>query len=552
MRYLKLTITFLNGTYHGCSDQGQPEWPPSPMRVFQALVGTTSQRFGDPLPDNAASALDWLATLPPPLIETPPHRTAMPIRTSVPNNAMDICAKAWSRGSYDAKDAKPSTHKAMKTIAPTVLDLDDPERQRVTYLWSVDPHDNDSKNASQVIADLTRRLVCVGWGLDLVAAHAELAEVDENGSADSAQSPSISRWEPSPRYVRRLRVANENSRVALHERHAAFLKRLSTAALQPVPALRPSAYQTIGYGRAWESSLLPFVAFSLIETDGSRFASFPNRNGIEVAGMLRYAVRNAAEAAGWNEQKIARIVLGHGEQQGEVHQSVNLDRFAFVPLPSLEPRRKGGRADHVGMIRRVLIYAPTTGFEQELQWVRRALSGAELIDERTKLSVAMLSAIPASDKVVKRYLAKDDIELGAEVWSTVSPMVLPRNYMRRQDIQRLNGDLDAEAKRQALLDRDDRIESIIRKAIVHAGFSETLSTHALIDWSNVGFWPGAMRNNDYFIPAHLRKFPTLHVRITWRDPQGELIRIPGPVVLGAGRFFGLGLFAADAIAKVWE
>ena len=136
MKQLQINITFLNGTYHGLVDGGREEWPPSPMRVFQALVATAGRMYGEIIPEKTTESLQWLSELPPPEIWSPPHRRAMTVRSSVPNNAMDICAKAWSRGSYDAKDAQPSTHKAMKIIAPVRLLAREPIDAPVRYYWS--------------------------------------------------------------------------------------------------------------------------------------------------------------------------------------------------------------------------------------------------------------------------------------------------------------------------------------------------------------------------------------------------------------------------------
>lgn len=41
-----------------------------------------------------------------------------------------------------------------------------------------------------------------------------------------------------------------------------------------------------------------------------------------------------------------------------------------------------------------------------------------------------------------------------------------------------------------------------------------------------------------------RRFPRLHVRIEWRDQAGRPVDVAGPCVIGGGRFYGLGLFAA--------
>ncbi len=548
IQYLKLSITFLHGTYHGMVDAGQAEWPPSPMRVYQALVATAARKFGEVLPVEVGQSLEWLAGLAPPSIQAPPHSRAMPVRISVPNNAMDICARAWSRGSYDAKDAKPSTHKAMKTIAPIRLLEEDSRKQRVCYFWRL-ADDEDLLRHCEAISKLASQLVCVGWGVDLVAGHAERVE-SVVGELEGSEIGNGEMWLPGRGHTRRLRVANTHTRNALTVRHQRFLGRLANGSLDSVPAIPPSAYDTVGYGRPWDGTTYSIAAFSLIESDGSRFVRFPTRKGTELVGMLRSALASAAEVAGWQEQKIASIILGHGEQRGAAHQSIGLNRFAYVPLPSLERRASDGPADHVGLIRRILIYSPSNCLNRELDWGRRALSGLELIDERTKLPVAMLSSIPASDRMVDRFTKTSSLSnWGASTWSTVTPVVLPKNYIRRQDVQKLKSAPDSATKQRLYEERDRKIDRLLRMAIEQAGFSESLARYALIDWRKVGYWPGVPKSDQFFVPKHLQRFPTLHVRITWRDPLGSPVSVPGPIVIGGGRFFGLGLFAAESNSR---
>ncbi len=537
MSIFRLSITFLNGVFHGCGENGQPEWPPSPMRVFQSLVATAGRQYGSEIPDDVAAALDWLAQLAPPSIESPQHRVAKPYRTSVPNNAMDICAKAWSRGSYSSKDAKPSTHKAMKTIIPTVLLDSDPGKQQVVYRWSVGSTVADSPEHVAIIAQLARNLVCVGWGIDLVAGHACLEPCLPEGDSTDVANNRV-RWAPALGFKVRLRAPNVRSQSALHKKHAAFLSRIVDGTLRPVPALPPSSYQVIHYGREWEAASLPFAAFSFIASDGERFKQFPNTKGTEVAGMTRHVMGVAAQRAGWSDTKIAKFVFGHGEKKGQKHQTVHLSRYAYVPLPSIEPRRAGMA---VGMVRRILIYAMNQGFASEVDWARHALSGVDLIGQHSQETVAMLSAIPASDKVVQQYVPK----LGSSTWFTVTPVVLPRNYLNRKESRQLKAASDPATKKNLLRQKDAKIESLLRKAIVQAGYSGCLASCAEIQWTTYGSLRGIEKSQAYFVPRHLQHLPRLHVRISWRDPQGNAVVVPGPVVIGAGKSFGLGLFAAD-------
>ena len=43
-KYLCVRVSFLDPvpTYHGSGDQGEPEWPPSPLRLYQALLDASA------------------------------------------------------------------------------------------------------------------------------------------------------------------------------------------------------------------------------------------------------------------------------------------------------------------------------------------------------------------------------------------------------------------------------------------------------------------------------------------------------------------------------
>ena len=132
----------------------------------------------------------------------------------------------------------------------------------------------------------------------------------------------------------------------------------------------------------------------------------------------------------------------------------------------------------------------------------------------------------------------------AAAWATVTPVVLPGyddpNHYRR----RLKNGLTADDQKRYLDRLDRRIERLLRKAIGQAGFSEVLAEHAQLEWRPTGFWPGVDLASRYTVPDHLARFPRLHVKISWRDDENRRLEVPGPVCIGGGRFYGLGLFAA--------
>jgi CRISPR-associated protein Csb2 len=104
--------------------------------------------------------------------------------------------------------------------------------------------------------------------------------------------------------------------------------------------------------------------------------------------------------------------------------------------------------------------------------------------------------------------------------------------------------LTAAAKTELLLKLDRRIEFLLRKAIRQAGFSDGLAQYASLEWRSTGFWPGTDLASRYAVPEQHRRFRRLHVRITWRSPDGIPIKVSGPICIGGGKFSGLGLFAA--------
>src|SRR5579884_3505650 len=95
--FLCLSATFLDSAFHGRKDGGEREWPPSPLRLFQALVAVAAARWGDRQTVGVArDALLWLERQPPPRIVVPSAASGAAYRLSVPNNALDIVARAWS------------------------------------------------------------------------------------------------------------------------------------------------------------------------------------------------------------------------------------------------------------------------------------------------------------------------------------------------------------------------------------------------------------------------------------------------------------------------
>jgi CRISPR-associated protein Csb2 len=253
---------------------------------------------------------------------------------------------------------------------------------------------------------------------------------------------------------------------------------------------------------------------------------------------MRHALKSAATRAAWSESDINTLILGHGESSGsDSHLPVGARRFAYLPVPSIEVRG-GGSIGAAGGIRRIMLSSFTPDLEAEVAWARMALSGQELIDQDESHAVSLLSVIPASDRMILRYTRP------ADLWATVTPVVLPGYDDPDHYRRRLKDGTLADIEKRLLKRLGDRVDGLLRKAIVQAGFPEVLANNAQLEWRSAGFWSGNDLAGRYRVPEHLRRFPRFHVRLQWRDALERPMEVPGPICIGGGRFYGLGLFAA--------
>lgn len=526
--FLKISVRFLLDEFDGRGDGGEPEWPPSPLRLFQTLTNSAA-RLGM---DAFAPTLEHLEKLPPPTVVASKPAAVQPrygFKTFVPNNVGDLVAKSWAGG----RDNDIANYRAAKEIRPTRL----PEDAIVAYLWEINgeapPHFLDQ------LRQLARAISAFGWGVNMVVADAVAVESDPATDANG----DTEKWFPAENGVASLRVPISGTLAALEGRHQAFLARLPTAPdgsqfFRPVPALEH--FRVFSYRRASDQISPPFAIFALRHLDDSGFRAFdPVRRGVHVSAMLRHVAGtpDIARSLGWNDARIARLVHGHTAEEPSASPNT---RLQFIPLPSIEERGEG-EARAVGPIRRVLVSTHGPMERAEFRSLAQRLDGLELIDEKTNAPTALLSRLPDSDKLTKgNYLASSD------TWTTVTPVILPGYDDPRKLRQRLRekSGLSADEKNALVEKLDLRIEHLIRKALRQAGYSEPIARHAQLDWRDSGFLPGVDLASRYMAGDQHRRYRKLHVCIRFRDEQGHPLAVTGPICLGGGKFSGTGLFAA--------
>jgi CRISPR-associated protein Csb2 len=511
-KILSITFRFIqpSPTFHGRVDADEPEWPPSPMRAFQALLNAACSRSrGKPLPSDVHSALQVLELFPPHIIAPRAKLSTVGYRAYVPHNQTDLVTAAWHRGSTEANIAGFRTE---KDIRPMRVESSGDDLPAVRYLYSLDAAHADPRELLAAIRPAARSIHCLGWGIDQVIADAVLIDESDLTSASGEH------WRPGPFGGRPLRVPRSGSLDALCVRHRKFLNRLDDNNWTPVPPLQ--ATTMIRYHRDTDPLPRPCAVFKLVDENEDAYR-YAHAKLVHIAGMVRHSAIEAmarnpppfATDPGW----ISRVVRGKRDES-----STNPHRqFSYVPLPSI------GHAHADAMIRNIMIVAPL-GMGRELNYLTEQLNGQALEPEGDAESSKGDSTpcLPRRIELQKftpprgKFIA--ECYLGtSRVWHTVTPVIL-------------DGHNDKKAEKTIKL---------IQAALQRSG----IETPCTFTWQSIPFLKNCLtahkydqdgRHTGYHRPAHLSDQTAIHVRLTFDHP------VPGPLIIGSGRHCGFGLFSA--------
>jgi len=387
--YLCISVTFLDPLFHGASDEA-PEWPPSPMRFFQALIaGSRTGCRGADWNEAREEALGWLGGLRPPLIIAPAACRSLRSTLFVPNNDSDKSPDRQER--LTGKEVWP--HRLLGG------DI-------VHFVWPLDT-DVASKARAEIICREARNLLALGWGIDQVAGNGKVLSDIEIAALPGE------RWRPWDRKgpgVPAWRVPTVASIGDLERVHQSFMQRIKDNRYSP--PLKTRAFKTVEYLRANKLPPRSFAAFEL--PDG---VAFRQEGVAAVAAMLRSVVCRKAKAdthdfPGGPESYVA----GHlKELEGTP------SRFSYLPLPTI------GHHHADGMIRRLLIAEPFGGDGVQAKWAQDRLRNAALRDidgnDRGVLQDVWRST---SRPMLRRYVGE------ARSWCSVTPVILAGYDDRKQ------------------------------------------------------------------------------------------------------------------------
>jgi CRISPR-associated protein Csb2 len=477
--YFRITVRFLQPFSHGRNDGDLPEWPPSPLRVFQALIAAAAARWNERTRlSTAVPALSWLQQQTPPVIVAcAATASTVPTQLYVPDNSADLQVSAWKRG-----DTTAVVNRTDKVVLPNHLHGDS-----VCYLFPLEPTDAGHAEMLQTIA---RSITHVGWGIDMVAADADVI------TAAEAAALSGERWVAAASGGVALRTPTAGTLDDLIRKHQDFLNRLTDEGFRPVSPLREFAITH--YRRDSDPTPRPACVFQILKPDASGNLAFNTARRTRcVAAWIRHAVAHVCQSAGWSD--FLPFVHGHNADGSLPNSSANSSqRFHYLPLPTIN-----SKLQRVESIRRVMVVAPA-GFEDRIDFIRRRLLGHELRwDDQV---VGLLNLQTGKDWVREQYVRP------ATTWSTVTPVIL-------------DGFNDHNAR---------KTEKLLKKALANAGISVPVE----FEHSPFGFRAGVEPVRDFLRPEKLNG-SMVHVRLRFSAP------FSGPLAIGAGRYRGFGLFAAE-------
>ncbi len=550
---LTISIDLLTGRYAATrfDDRNRTEWPPHPGRVFSALVAAWAD--SDEPDAGEREVLEWLETLGPPEICASEAVDRAAVTFYVPNNeAGNAVVKDQTRNYAVGSDLRSAVVEAEAALATA----SDPKvvKAATKARTALDRH------LAKEVADSVKAAGRKPRESDSVVADGVQLLPDERGRQPRTfpvaipHEPVVSlSWpdaEPTP--AQRDALDALLGRVA-RLGHSSSMVSCRVAADAPDATLVPddergeTPIRVVGPGLLRELELsfsshqgneprvLPSVMARYRKADeqmgapptsvfGRRWivlelgsgSSLPLTRTLDLTRAVRGALMHHAA------QPLPEILSGHQPGVGETPPSERA-HTAFVPLPFV------GRQHADGLIRGIGIVVPREATEDERLAVAEAVrswlsatagrSGHVQMGRAGTLDVSIVADgdRPAS---LRPWMWSRP----SRRWATVTPVALD---------QFPGGLWSADSsKREAA---EGRAVAGVKRACTHIGLPEPQEVVVSRAAPVVGV-PALGRFPTYRSPRRPTPRPCAHVRLSFAEP------VHGPVVIGAGRYFGYGLF----------
>ena len=483
---LLIAVRFHEGRYHGQGDgfDGASGWPPSPGRLFQALVAGAA--CGARILPKDERALKWLERLDPPRIAAPPVRQGRVTKLFVPNNDLDAVG---------GDPMRVSEIRVGKQWRPCFFDQEQP----ILYVWEFESGLAEAKQ----LCDIAFRLYQLGRGIDMAWASGRVVDREKADALLDAHPGPLR----TPRANGETATPHRGSLDSLIERYRRKRTRLRTEVTgrrsRQLFAQPPRAsFRHAGY------DVLPrHLHFELRGSKGE-FCPRPLVSAMPtVVGLRDAAARRLRESLPAKSALFERLIVGRGAGPRDLAQ-----RIRMIPIPSI------GTEHTDPSIRRLLIEIPADCpiRVDDLTW---AFSGLSPYDPQT--GEFWTGSLVSTDdaRMAGRFMRP------VRTFRTLTPAALPGAQRRRLSI----GDRKTAEERS----REEGLAChAVIQALRHAGVSARPTNIAL---QREPFHRRSARAEQFNVGTRFSKHALWHVELRFGEP------VAGPLLIGDGRFCGLGL-----------
>ena len=494
LQALTIFVRLHEGWYHG-----QGDWPPSPMRLYQALVAAAGMQGS--LGREDVCALQWLEGLDSPVVGAPAATAGQRVLHYMPGNFLDA-KKGDTRQIGETRGGKLTQPMLFNANLPFI------------YGWSFENSERNRCHADRIVR-LANRLYQFGRGVDLAWAWCERVSrseldhklADYRGSVHQPLGNGSGTTLPCPK---------EGTLTSLIRRHEANRNRFGYSKvgnrIDVTFTRRPDA----------DCSFVPYdsspkrVFFELREPGPSdAFVAWPLNQTVKLVELLRTAAEARLKRLGHANVDVDRHLVGRTADGATVIPTES--RIRITPLPTIGHHH----ADQA--IRRVALEVPPT-CPLPFGDIRKSFSAQKISRSKDDAPISVDLASESGQDMLDRHYGLRGKHFR---WRSVTPVALPSVGMRPTG--RTERPLRKPAARWA---SERHAAGAVLEALRHA---QVRVKPALVRIQCEPFDANGKRAESFAANTRFHKHQLRHVEIEFRSP------VSGPLVIGNGRFLGLGL-----------
>ncbi|WP_066908104.1 type I-G CRISPR-associated protein Csb2 [Millisia brevis] len=571
---LTIEVRLLGGRYRAgdFEDRAEPEWPPHPARLFYAAVHGAHTAGGDPL---EIETLEWWESLGAPAIECS-DRIELPDGTTVDSWASRTGVDHYVRGNY-ARSWSADIQGQWERIAEKERRLDELLREGAAQKEIGAAERALEKARAKVVAD-TARVTAAGIPASGSVVESVLEVLPDNRDRQARQFPAVTPDNPVIRYGWSYDIDPDRARVldTILARIGRIGHSASTVACRLIDEpLRPTWVPTRDRSDVQLRTVTDGVHEALVEEfarhQGRRERNMPavissyrrprERTGPPLAAVgagewivLPFPVRGGLPLPRTADigRAVRAALMSHAQQPVPAFLSGHRSRDSGTgPTGPLADSHLGvlslPNVTHVhsdGQIRAVALTIPDGTAQVDIDAVVEALAAwwdPESEGYRLTLPGGVVRILGAAakdradddrDAAPGRVGSRAFWARSGREWSTVTPIALDRHpkVSRSADFDALNA----------------AVAPVVAGMLTRAGLPEPVEILA----SPVAMWPsvppvaggaGGGRPGRRTFPQYRvgndpqrRRFTT-HLTVRFAEP------VAGPLIVGAGRYFGYGL-----------